>query len=360
MSYTIGACNNCGFIYAYYLPEAEIYAKYYTQLSKYDFAGIKHEESLTDKLRADAAIQLVKPHLASESIIADIGCGIGYLLSCFLKQGYRHVYGIDPGSSSPTSALRCFGLDRVYTGVIAEVASLIPISEVTLVTLTGVLEHLWDPRSDIRNLVRSMKIGSCLLVEVPALEEFDASSDEPFGELSLEHLQFFSTNSLNMFMNSLGLTVLRNTILPLPKGASNSLFGLYQVAETPAQVGLSSDVIYIDTDANRFSTYLRLSSLAYEDVISKVPESNFIIYGAGSHTCRLIAAMPEKCRSLIVRIVDSNPNLLNKYIGKWEVSDPACLSQHPNIPIVISSYRSQASISRYLASNWPNRIIHLY
>lgn len=360
MSYKVGSCIACGFIYAYHLSPPETFARYYSSLSKYDFSGVDYDESTVDVLRANTAISICKSYLQPASQIADIGCGLGYLLSCFKKHGYRNVWGIDPGPSSPESASRCFGLENVHTGTIAEVSSLIPISDIKLVTLTGVLEHLWDIRSDIRGLVSSMKPGSYILVEVPASENFDAISDEPFGELSLEHIQFFSTQSLNTFMQSVGLSCVQNMILPLPAGTADSLFGLYQISGNPSQACIPSQAAGTNPEDHAFTKYLTASSLIYAKALEKIPLGKFCLYGAGSHTARLLANLTSYQRERIVAIVDSNPNLTGKMIGKWKIHPPNALSALPDVPIVISSYRAQEAISRNIRQHWGNPIVLLY
>ena len=360
MSYKVGSCNECGFIYAYHLSTPDIFTKYYSSLSKYDFSEGEYSESTVDVLRSNAAISVCQAYVHPDCQIADIGCGLGYLLSCFRKHGYQRLWGIDPGPSSPRSASRCFGLENVYTGSIAEASSLIPISDINLVTLTGVLEHLWDIRPDIRGLVSSMKPGSYILVEVPALENFDAISDEPFGELSLEHIHFFSVRSLNNFMHSVGLSCVQNMILPLPAGTADSLFSLYRISGKPSQACIPSQAAGTNLEDHAFTKYLTASSLIYAKALEKIPLGKFCLYGAGSHTARLLANLSSHQRERIVAIVDSNPNLTGKTIGKWRIGPPKALSKLSNVPVVISSFRAQNAISHHVRQHCDNPIVLLY
>jgi hypothetical protein len=360
LSYKLGSCRACGFIYAYHLSSPSTFTRYYRHLSKYDYSGTEYSESAVDVLRATTAIEICKSYLETTSQIADIGCGIGYLLSCFRKQGYQYLWGIDPGLSSPQSALQCFGLEGICTGSINDVSSLIPISDIRLVTLTGVLEHLWDVRSDFSRLVSSMTQGSYILIEVPALENFDALMDEPFGELSLEHIQFFSVQSLNNFMGSVGLSCVQNVILPLPSGTADSLFGLYQISQNPSPEYICSKAAMNTHEVQVFTEYLETSSLIYSEALQKIPLGSFILYGAGSHTARLLASLTSHQRDKIVAVVDSNPNLAGKTIGNWVIEPPGSLSVFPNVPVVVSSYRSQSAISSFIRQHWDNPIVTLY
>lgn len=361
MSYKIGACNTCEFIFAYHLPSHDTYARYYSELSKYDFQDSDYKETRTDRLRSSTALRLTHRHLSSDSIIVDIGCGIGYLLSCFSKCGFMGVFGVDPGASSPASASQCFGLNSIYTGVLSNAKELVPLSDATLVTLTGVLEHLWDLRGDLLTLKNAMRPGSYLLIEVPALERFDASEDEPYGEFSLEHIQFFSAKSLDNMLGTVGFEKITSEIIGLPIGTADSLFALYQLTGSEATKDLSFTANDDLESSLVIKRYIAGSRIRCSATLDLLPKTDFILYGAGSHTARLLALMSSEQRRCIRLVVDSNPNLIGKTLGQWEVRDPMCLYQHKDVPIVISSYRSQGAICRYVRDLWPdNSIVLLY
>jgi FlaA1/EpsC-like NDP-sugar epimerase len=205
-----------------------------------------------------------------------------------------------------------------------------------------------------------MKPGSYILVEVPALEGFDAISDEPFGELSLEHIQFFSAQSLNVFMQSVGLSFVQNMILPLPAGTADSHFSLYQISRKPPQAYIALEAVSINPDIQAFRRYLEVSSLVYASALQKLPLGKFCLYGAGSHTARLLASLTSHQRERIIAVVDSNPNLIGRTIGNWRIDSPSALSELHDMPVVISSYRAQKSISRIVRQNWDNPVVALY
>ena len=192
------------------------------------------------------------------------------------------------------------------------------------------------------------------------MENFDAITDEPFGELSLEHIQFFSARSLNLFMQSVGLTCVKNIILPLPPGTADSLFGLYQVSATPAFDHIAIESAETNSEVSAFRQYLEASSLIYANALQKIPDRKFCLYGAGSHTARLIANLTSRQREKIVAIIDSNPNLSGKTIGNWSIDPPCALSELPDVPLVISSFRAQEAISNSVRKYWRNPIVLLY
>ena len=354
MSYEVGQCIACGFIYAFKLPGLDSYSRYYHQLSKYDFSGSLG--SVTEQLRASVAVEICSSVLNYEDKIADIGCGAGYLLSCFNREGYTALYGIDPSPAAPDCAKRLYQLECVSTGSLENVSTLLPIAEIKLVAMTGVLEHLWSLRKSLVELVNSMSTGSFILVEVPALESFDALNDEPFGEFSLEHIQFFSVTSLSNFMASIGLQCIDFKIITLPAGSTDSIFGLYEVNHNNANIQLQRP----EFDMSRINTYVETSRHRHDDALRHLPQESFILYGAGSHSARLLQALSPEQRRKIIAVVDKNPNLKGKCIGPWLIEDPEVISELPLLPVVVSSCRSQGQIADALQSRYNNKVISLY
>jgi hypothetical protein len=59
-------------------------------------------------------------------------------------------------------------------------------------------------------------------------------------------------------------------------------------------------------------------------------------------------------------IVDGNPNLAGKKMGRWTVKPPASIHETPDIPVLVSSFRSQREIAASLRSKYPNPLVLLY
>lgn len=84
-------------------------------------------------------------------------------------------------------------------------------------------------------LVR-LRPGCKILIEVPAIECFLKPDCEPFGEFSLEHIQYFDTASLTNLMKSLGAEQLALQLLDLPMVASGDKLGLFEWGVSIPQV----------------------------------------------------------------------------------------------------------------------------
>lgn len=357
MSYRIARCCTCGFTYADQLPTPDSYAGYYRVLSKYDLSPQMATVSAADQARFNMAVALLRPHVGPEASIADLGCATGALLHALQSAGWSRLAGLDPAPSAPAQAKKLFGLDCVRHGSLHEASSLLKLNETDVVCLTGVLEHLSSLREDLKSLVDALHPQSKILIEVPTAERFSRPPLEPYGEFSLEHIQYFTTNTLCRLFNSLGFSAVSVSILDLPAGYCDSLFGLFSRAPEapPPQAADASTYLesYIDTSEALMREVL--------DRIAACPAREIAIYGAGSHTARLLPRLMDAgIAERIVTIVDNNPNLQGKTLGTFRIEPPETLERFPSATFLISSFRSQSSIDSMLRQHYTNPVLTLY
>lgn len=350
MSYALARCGACGFYFADTLPAEDTCAKYYQSVSKYDFARAISE---TDLARIEAAVGICADIVPNNATVIDLGCGYGALLSRFKAAGYTRLHGIDPAPNSASQAHQLFGLDHVRRGTMADAPHLLNTAEADLVCIMAVLEHLPRVREDLQVVLTTLKHGCRILVEVPALERFDGVHGEPFGEFSLEHVQFFSENSLNNLFATLGARPLATRFLGLPSVRSGSLFAVYEMGEsTGGPLSPSPE------DDAYMKSYLDNCRANQIRALARIADGRLGIYGAGSHTARLLSNI--EANHEIVAVFDGNPNLHGKTIGNHVIRPPAALESMPDLPLLVSSFNSQAAIASNLRRFYPNRLIRMY
>jgi SAM-dependent methyltransferase len=357
MSYRVAGCASCGFVFADQLPSPATYAAYYRSLSKYDIAPGSGDLSVADRLRCDAAVALLRPHANPDARIADLGCGSGMLLGALKAAGWSDLAGIDPAPCAPHQASQQFKLDCVRCGTLDQAATLLDLPATDVICLTGVLEHLPQVREDLEALTAAIGDDTRILVEVPALERFARHAFEPYGEFSLEHIQYFSAASLKRLFAGLGFTNLSSTIVDLPPGHCDSLFGLF--ARGPVTAALAAPTATSDG----IEDYIARSEALTRAAVARItacPAKALVIYGAGSHTARLLPRLLAAGESRLAGLVDSNPNLRGKYLGPLLIEAPDVLDRHPDATIVVSSFRSQQAISDALRASRSNPVLSLY
>jgi SAM-dependent methyltransferase len=344
MSYTLVRCHQCGFHFAHKLPDEKQYLSYYELLSKYDS---QPSVSSLDRQRIDAAVDFCTAYgIVKESRIVDLGCGFGGLLAALKDSGWTQLLGIDPAPQSSYQARKQFGLERVYQGTLSQVGDIIDISQADLVCLMAVLEHLPLLRRDLAGILHKLRVGARLLIEVPALELFDGNRGEPLGELSIEHIQYFSVQSLSNLLGCFDVNILAHKILALPDISSGSLFVLAEKGGAQKKI--------IQEDSSYMDAYLQRSLDRMKQVLRCVPDHPFVLYGAGSHSARLIPMLSQHQRANIVAVFDGNINLQGKSFGDRVVMSPSDLVHYRHLPVVISSYRSAMTITANLKQKFPD------
>ena len=94
--------------------------------------------------------------------------------------------------------------------------------------------------------------------------------------------------------------------------------------------------------------------------IAACPAEDLVIYGAGSHTARLLPRLQAAGERRLAGLVDSNPNLCGKRLGPLCIEVPEALDRYPHATIVVSSFRSQQPICDALQATYSNRVLALY
>jgi SAM-dependent methyltransferase len=360
LSTTIGLCVTCGQLQACRMAPASRYEQYYRELSKTD-----HAQTLSklDEARIGEAINFCREFGHTGMRVADIGCGAGDLLARLQKNGYLPVLGLDPAVGAPNQALQRFGLQVVEQGFIGNGIGRLRQTAPDIVFLMAVLEHLCDARSDFERIARSLKPGAVLVLEVPAIEGFDPIGGEPLGEFSIEHIQFFSKETLSRLIQSVGLNLIGTRLVPWPNAVGFSLFAACRRPQSVASTGARPTLTERPQTASR-STLLQYAAQGrarLQQCLARIPKNGpLVIYGAGAHTARILPMMAPAISGRIVAVVDGNPNLHGKRIGPFPVNPPSALKQHPNATVVISSYRSQEALANAVASSWSNPVCRLY
>lgn len=352
MSYKVVRCSHCGFYYAQQLPDADTYSAYYQSVSKYD---VPQSVSPVDRARIDATVRFLESRIGKSERIADLGCGYGALLGGMQAAGWQCLQGLDPAPNAATYALKMFNVRNVHRGMMSEAHAVLDLQSVDLVCIMCVLEHLPQLRQDMARLLERLRTGCKILLEVPAVECFLQPECEPFGEFSLEHIQFFDTESLTNLMQSLGTRQLALELINLPMVASGSILSLFEWGGS-----IPDERVFQRSESGAMQKYIDASQYQLDLALQRIPTGPMIVYGAGSHTARLLAHLERIPGCEVKGIVDSNPNLEDKRMGRWTVRAPSSIHETPDVSVLVSSFRSQEAIAAHLRSTAQNPLVLLY
>ena len=134
-------------------------------------------------------------------VVAEVGCGAGGILIPFQEAGMK-ADGYDYGEEYLKYG-RSKGLS-LHQGDFHQLAA---DTSVDLVILSHVLEHFLDPAVEVRRILRKIRPGGYLLVEVPGIFDIHKTYVEILDYFQNAHVFNFSRSHLKALFESLGLEV---------------------------------------------------------------------------------------------------------------------------------------------------------
>ncbi len=360
--YDVVVCDQCGFCFADNIPDQKIFDAYYREMSKYEKAGREGQDSTYDQARFQVMADVILGFLIStQTRIFEIGCANGQLLALLKKNGYENVSGIDPSPLSAEIAAEHYGV-RVTANTLSD----LPLNnqKVDFLIMAGVLEHVQELSSALQKLKLVLSDDGSIFITVPDASRYMEGEDAPFQEFSVEHINFFSPDSLENLLKVNGfekLSIQRAVIESNYRTTTPVIHGVFVKSETLPPVSFS----YNNQTEFSLKKYIDQSVEADQHIqrsINKVVDtgSPIIVWGTGAHTLRLLASS-RLGDANILAFVDSNPRYQGKKLNAVTIISPQDLKKL-SAPILLSSRVYQEEIESQIRAelNIDNEIIKLY
>lgn len=341
--YDVVACTACGMCFAEGLPDPGRFAQYYADSSKYDLGADGAQLSDRDAQRYADQAAFVAAHVADRSQpILDVGTAAGGFLLAMRDAGFEQPFGVDPSPDAVGVARDGFGLDVVVGGLDAAKSW---GHRFELVSYIAVLEHVLEPREQVRAVARLLRPGGCIFVSVPDAGVFRDHVDAPFQEFSVEHINFFTGRSLANAMAAEGYSLVaqRSVVLSLgTNGEGPALEAVYRwdgIARPAEPDSPGAD------DVRDYISGCVVRETALHERIARLAASGERIYvwGTGTHTLHLLQTS-ELGRCRIEAFIDSNPHYAGATLVGRPVIAPSTLAA-VDAPILVSSAVSQSGIA---------------
>jgi SAM-dependent methyltransferase len=345
--YDIVVCSDCGFAYADNIPGQDWFDSYYREMSKYTYDQRDGQESPVDMARFRSITEMISKHLPDRgSRIIDFGCATGSLLNHLKKAGYANLLGMDKGSSSAQIAEKLFSISVVNAGLEEIAHSEEPFD---LLIQSGTLEHIRDIRTLLEEMMLVLKPNGLMYIEVPDVAGFEDCMHAPFQEFSIEHINFFSRQSLTNLMSRFGFEPVDVLQLKRDYTAITRMSVLCGFFRFTGEKG--KELIFDDETAPALRRYVgksmdeesRVSDIIDGLVATQVP---LIVWGVGTYTLHLMQTT-EFSRMKIIAFADSNKNYQSQTLLGKPVLAPSELKKYSE-PILISSYAFQAEIEEQI------------
>lgn len=357
--YDVVVCAQCGAGFAGDIPDQAAFDEYYHELSKYDYNDRAGDERPRTNQRFLDTAQTFAPAIPRlDAQILEIGCASGELLDVLVRRGFTEVAGVDPSPGCCRAARELYGVEG-YVGTVFDMPRFERPPE--FVILVGVVEHIRDVAGAVEELHRLLADGGRIYLEVPDASRFTASADAPFQEFSVEHVNFFSVQSLTNLMSAHGFRAVETgrASRPLNDIAVPVAYGIYEKTSGRA-------LIVKDTETEtRLRAYIAGGSEEDARVRKQIegaiaPGERIIVWGVGTHTQRLLAnggLDPDK----VAVFVDSNPKYQQQRLHGIPVVAPEHLRNRSEA-ILISSRGLQQEIHDQIRYGLaiPNSVIKLY
>ena len=169
--YSIIKCAMCGLEYTDPIPEPGTISSFYQ-----NYRDIRADEEILRLNALENLKMLARYGWTSESATLDFGAGKG----AFLEVAGRNCYGVDIAGNVNERIKK--SIDELY-----------PL-EFDFITLWGVLEHLTDPKSTIRNLSRVLRGRGGVI----ALTTVNAEGLIPYYYKPPEHLTYWTRSAFDI------------------------------------------------------------------------------------------------------------------------------------------------------------------
>lgn len=358
--YYVVSCNRCGMVYAYNIPSQEEFTNYYYEMSKYEYQNT--DGKISDKFQKHFRniFDFIKPFINKDFKILDIGCATGGLLNIFKQKGYKNVFGIEPAEQCKDIAKKLYDIDIYHT-----VENFIDKDEkFDLIILSSVLEHIVDIDKTMQMAKNILKKDGLLFISVPNIMEFYKQETNHFQQFSVEHINYFSIETLTILMRNIwkfDLAFFESNQNELSKTTNYDIFSLYRNTDNY----LETDKIFsFNKDGIDFIQKYIQKNLKEEYIITKKLEEklkdmdNYIVWGVGTSTLRLLGNGLDINK--VTFFVDSNSKYQYKEIQGKYINPPTILINERS-PIIIPSYAYQDEIKQQIKDlKLGNKIITLY
>jgi len=341
--YDVVACNGCGMCFATGLPDQQRFAQYYADSSKYDLTGEGARLSARDLQRYADQATFVAAHVVDRTVpVLDVGTATGGFLHALREAGFERPYGVDPSPDAVRVARDELGLEVAVGGLHAAESW---GHEFGLVSYVAVLEHVLEPREQVRAVSRLLRRDGFVFVSVPDAGSFKDHVDAPYQEFSVEHINYFTRRSLANAMGAEGYSLVAERIVVLPLGTDGHGPALEAVYRWD---GVGQPPQPDPSGADDMREYIRRCGRMEASLLERIARlassgERIYVWGTGTHTLHLLqTSRLGDCR--IEAFLDSNPHYAGATLAGRPVLAPSEL-QAADAPILVSSAVSQSGIA---------------
>ena len=350
--YDIVACNNCGFIFNNTNWKQKDYDKYYSETTKYsnNFTSGAGGISQNDLKKYNYVIGKIKNIINKDSSIIDIGCAKGGLLQTLKNRGYNNLYGIE-ASNDAIKNLKKYNID-------GKSISIFNIKNINkkfdVVILTQVLEHIYD-LAFIKNIIYDiLNENGILYIDIPDSTSYIINKLNSYYYFDLEHINHFSTKTLEYLFDNLSLIETGNVIFDnVSNIKAYTIYGIFQKNNNIKKIHKIKDISSI----NKMIEYINYSNKTDKYNITNIDNTkSTYCWGFGAYLRRLLLDDRYFNNIKISGIIDKNESfkgmkILNYKNDEIPIFTPDIINNNNDANIILTSVLYSEQIENDLINN---------
>jgi SAM-dependent methyltransferase len=351
VAYGIRCCAGCGLVLQDPVVPPELMARHYEQFSVYTAFAPGDPPMPTTARRM---LQLVAKAGLEPGRIYDSGAATGKMLFHFRQAGWR-VSGSDLSPVAVRQAKELYDID-LTVGYCDEVLE--HEQELDLITLSHVLEHMYDPRPSLAAIHAALKVDGHFLLEVPYLASPERCAP---GMFAMEHVNYFERTSLGNLLGQAGFEI-RDTLID----DDNPLYPVITVlarkvaaADGTLASAFTDNLAFCETYTARDRALWAAAETRFRSALT--PDETVYVWSAGVQASMLLSRTGLLSYAHVAALTDRDPQKQGFTVEGLPILPPAevLASVHK---IVIASYTFATEIEKDLleAGVPASRIVRIY
>lgn len=361
--YDVVACTICGFVFADTTAGQKEYDIYYRDFSKYEDLTVSSGGGLSewDKQRLQQTAECIDRTLILKSAsVLDIGCANGGLLNALRELSYKNLTGLDP---SPACVSHVSKMNiECFEGSLFNQDALPVGKKYDCIILTHVLEHVHDVKRAVDSLVKKVKPGGLIYIEVPDASRYSDFYIVPYYFFDCEHINHFDEHSLANLFLSTGCVVagVVKKIMQVSSANQYPAAGIFLRTST-GEITTTPEMTPGYSAYNGVKAYIAMSAeKECHDEMDALANGKgpIVVWGAGSYTLRLLETT-SLGRCAIHAFVDTDKSKQGRQIKEISIISPQSLiDQNFLCPIVVcSALYSNDIVEQIHSMGIPNKVI---
>lgn len=213
-TFQVVRCSSCGFHFTNPIPQENEIGRYYKSEEYISHSSnnrgiVNKAYNVVRNITLKRKVKLIS-RLSNGKQLLDVGAGTGHFLnSC--KNADWDVQGLEPDQDAREFAKGNFDL---HLDPISDLYKIKDHSK-DVITMWHVLEHVYNLKSDVSELVRILKLDGVLIIAVPNMSSKDAKHyQEHWAAFDVpRHLYHFQKESIIQLMDQFDLSC--DEVLPM-------------------------------------------------------------------------------------------------------------------------------------------------